>query len=227
MDAAAIVIGLISLGVAIMAMINPFGKPRFKVLYGKKLGYALTCWIKSIPPSKFLLSIGVDRRFMDIDCEITIWDMRENIVENFWYPTMSSNNLHIPVAGIKCRNDGRVFLNNPNNAHGGMLDVGLYIFELEIWDAKYNVLKRKERKYFRVNSTNPFVEWVGKGKMPKRKVTKRKITIGQFHNLIKKAAQPIKPTESDSKQSQTSGLRQGDDYNETDTHSGMTEDTSD
>jgi len=61
--------------------------------------------------------------------------------------------------------------------------------------------------------------------MTKRRVEKSGITHGQFHSLIKKAAQPIeKPTESDAGQSQTSAEGHSDGCNETHTHSDKTGD---
>ena len=59
-----------------------------------------------------------------------------------------------------------------------------------------------------------------------RKIIKRKITTGQFHELIKFAAQP-RPSESDEVLSETSELPQDDGCSEIDIHSDMIEDTSD
>src|SRR4030042_4064138 len=78
-----------------------FGKPKFRVLYEKTLGYKLWCLVKSIPPSKFLSSIGVDRRILDIDCVTTVRDMDGNIVSFLPYLTASSKNMRIPLVGIK------------------------------------------------------------------------------------------------------------------------------
>jgi len=61
--------------------------------------------------------------------------------------------------------------------------------------------------------------------MPKRKIIKRKITIGQFHELIKAAAQP-RPSESDEASLETSDVPQDDGCSGIDIHSDMTEDTS-
>jgi hypothetical protein len=158
---AALVISLVALVVAIVTgLIVFFGKPKFEDSYEKTLGYALTCWIKSVPPSKFLSWIGVYRRILDIDCMTTIKDMDGNIVSSFPYLTASSKNMRIPVVGIKDKDDGRVFLKDQNNRYDKMLNVGSYIFELEIWDAKDGLQKRKRQKYFMVNPNNPFVEWI-------------------------------------------------------------------
>ena len=63
--------------------------------------------------------------------------------------------------------------------------------------------------------------------MPERHITKRDITRDQFHALIKKAAQPIEPSESDLEQSGTLEQNQDDGCSGIDIHSDMTEDTSD
>ena len=63
--------------------------------------------------------------------------------------------------------------------------------------------------------------------MPKRKLIKQDITREQFHALVKKAAQPIEPNESDSEQLEISGIPQDDGCSETDIHSDMIEGTSD
>ncbi len=64
--------------------------------------------------------------------------------------------------------------------------------------------------------------------MPKRNIVKRDITQEQFHELVRKAAQPVEvvdSSESDSQQSETLELRPDDGCNETDTHPDITEDT--
>ena len=63
--------------------------------------------------------------------------------------------------------------------------------------------------------------------MPRREIIKRDITREQFHALVKKAAQPLEPSESDSEPLETSVVPQDDGCNEIDIHSDMTEDTSD
>ncbi|MGD0331484.1 MAG: hypothetical protein ABSB40_13745 [Nitrososphaeria archaeon] len=63
--------------------------------------------------------------------------------------------------------------------------------------------------------------------MPKRKMVKRDITREQFYALLGKAAERVKPTESDLEPLETSDVPQDDGCSEIDIHSDMTEDTSD
>ena len=141
------------------------GKPKIRVSFEKTLGYKLTCWIKRVPPSKFLSRIGVDRRILDIDCEATIFDTKGNIVEYTPYPTASSKNLIIHIVEVKDKDrvPRQVFIKDQANGYGRMLDTGSYILELVIWDAKDSVQIQTHQKHFRVNPTNPFVEWMDKG----------------------------------------------------------------
>jgi hypothetical protein len=162
MGMAALIIGILALVVAVMVptIFLVWGKPKFRVLYQKQSGYAISCSVQAITPSRFLLFIGVDRRIMDIDCTTTITNMDGRIIEFYPFATTSSDNMRIPVAGIMSKYDGHVFLKDQVGGYGRLLNVGFYTFELEIWDAKYKTLKRKERRRFRVNDCDPFVEWV-------------------------------------------------------------------
>ena len=51
--------------------------------------------------------------------------------------------------------------------------------------------------------------------MPKQKLTKQKITRDQFHELVKKAAQPLVPNESDLEPLETSDAVPDGDYSGT------------
>jgi hypothetical protein len=169
MELAAFIISIVALVVAIVAGVSVFqmffGKPKIKVSFEKTLGYKLTCWIKSVPPSKFLSLIGVDRRILDIDCETTICDMGGKIVESFSYPTASSRNLRIHIVEVKDKDriSIQIFLKDQFNGFARELNIGSYILEMEIWDTKDNVQIQKIQKYFKVNQDNPFVEWREKG----------------------------------------------------------------
>lgn len=153
--------------VPILQMI--FGKPKIKVSFEKTLGYKLTCWIRRVPPSKFLSRIGVDRRILDIDYETTIFDMNGEIVEFIPYSTASSKNLQIPIVEIKDKDrvPCQVFVKDQVNGYGKMLNAGSYTLELVMWDAKDNVQIQTIQKHFRVNTTNPFVEWIDKSQNAK------------------------------------------------------------
>jgi hypothetical protein len=170
---AALVISLVALVVAIVTGLTVFqmvfGKPKVKVSFEKTLGYKLTCWIRHVPPSRFLSQIGVDRRILDIDYDTTIFDMKGNIVEYAPYPTASSKNLRIHIVEVKDKDrvPCQIFLKDQANGYGKMLDTGSYILELVIWDAKDSVQMQTHQKHFRVNQTNPFVEWIDKGQNAK------------------------------------------------------------
>ncbi len=60
-----------------------------------------------------------------------------------------------------------------------------------------------------------------------RKIIKRDITRKQFHDLVKKAAQPIEFSEPDLEPLETSAVPQDDGCNENDIHSDMIEGTLD
>lgn len=63
--------------------------------------------------------------------------------------------------------------------------------------------------------------------MAKRQIVKRDITEEQFLAILGRAAQPINAVGYDLKPLETSDILPDDDYNETDTHSNKTLDSSD
>jgi hypothetical protein len=155
-----VVVGIIALLAAIMipTIFIFWQKPKIGVSFEDARGYRISLWIKSVPPPRFLAKIGVDRRIINVDCAATIWDMNGNMIEFTPYPIASSKDLRIHVAELRDRIAGNpVFLKDQMNEYSRKIDVGLYIFELEIWDTKDSIQIKRTKKNFRVNSIAPFV----------------------------------------------------------------------
>ena len=88
---------------------------------------------------------------------ISIRDKSNKTLYFLYYPPNPSDDIRLPIAEVTSPQNGQVYLKDQNKkSTHEILDVGSYRLILELWWDGRELLRQE--KYFRINSSQPFIE---------------------------------------------------------------------
>jgi hypothetical protein len=178
-DIAALVIGILALGAAVMVPVFflRMAKPNISVLFTHHYSLNLNCQIKNVPAyNRFLKLLGIERNpIEDLSVSILIKDVTrmseptQGIVYGdlanrlLTIDDIEAKHIRLPASDygaftdVIIQRDGKAYINDNHNHSQRWIDPGLYILRLDIFmDGKKDV----KTKHFRVNMNEPLFEWV-------------------------------------------------------------------
>jgi hypothetical protein len=186
---AALIVATIALLVALMALPAVFqmiyGKPKLQVFFDNPVYHWIDCRIQNIPiHNKLLRMMKVERDLIQsLSIEVGLIDKNADLKKNplsgvLYYDTKKrrnllfedivSNHISLPASELYARTkmlvrvkDNKVFFTDEDYNLSGRLNKGEYTLEISIYADGERIERRKD---FKVNSNEPWVEWIGEEK---------------------------------------------------------------